>query len=211
MSKINYVCTNCTQNFTRKYTANRHNIKFHSGKASVVRLLEYLMGTTTGQYPGPDPLVHPRYRSKSNYQGEYQVNRYFHDSSTHNNSSNPTGDFFHFNAVSNSVGKTNSQQYHGQSIPYRGSPLNSTQKQSSGVRDDPFAYLDKHQDALDKLLEVKNIMSKYNSLQSIQPILNSCWQNYVVTGDLAIINQTLATAQRVSKWIDTTNRLKSGL
>jgi hypothetical protein len=112
------------------------------------------MGTTTGQYPGPDPLVHPRYRSKSNYQGEYQVNRYFHDSSTYNNSSNPTGDFFDFNAVSSSVGKTNSQQYHGQSVPYRDSSINSTQKQRKGVRDDPFAYLDKHQDAVDRLLEV---------------------------------------------------------
>lgn len=78
-SKINYVCTGCTQNFTRKDTANRPNVRFHSGQASVVRLLEYLMGTTTGQYPTPDASDHPRYRSKSSHQEEYPSNRYFHD------------------------------------------------------------------------------------------------------------------------------------
>jgi hypothetical protein len=41
--------------------------------------------------------------------------------------------------------------------------------------------------------------------------LNSCLQDYVATGDLVIINEALTTAQRISKWIDTTNRLKSGL
>jgi hypothetical protein len=196
---------------TRKYTANIHNVRFHSGQTSVVRLLAYLMGTTTGKYPTPDASVHPRYRSKSSHQEEYPSNRYFHDYSTANISSSREH-FFGFNAISNSVDKANTrQQYRGQLIPHRGSPVNSTQKQSSGVRDDPFAYLDIYQEAADMLLAVKSIMSKYNSLQSIQPILNSCWQNYVVTGDLAIINEILATAQRISKWIDTANRLKSGL
>ena len=35
--KPSYVCCTCSQDFTRKYNANRHNQNIHFGKAEIVR------------------------------------------------------------------------------------------------------------------------------------------------------------------------------
>lgn len=40
MGRITWVCTTCSQNFTRKFSANRHNKNSHSGRAVIVRLLD---------------------------------------------------------------------------------------------------------------------------------------------------------------------------
>ena len=42
--KPSYVCCTCSQDFTRKYNANRHNQNIHFGKAEIVRYFEYLIG-----------------------------------------------------------------------------------------------------------------------------------------------------------------------
>jgi hypothetical protein len=55
MSKINYVCATCGQDFTRRYSANRHNNHFHFGNGIIVRLLEYIIGRTNGRFPPPLP------------------------------------------------------------------------------------------------------------------------------------------------------------
>jgi hypothetical protein len=53
MSKVNYVCATCGQDFTRRYSANRHNNHFHFGNGIIVRLLEYIIGRTNGRFPPP--------------------------------------------------------------------------------------------------------------------------------------------------------------
>jgi hypothetical protein len=55
MSKVNYVCATCGQDFTRRYSANRHNNHFHFGNGIIVRLLEYIIGRTNGRFPPPLP------------------------------------------------------------------------------------------------------------------------------------------------------------
>lgn len=60
MSRPYYVCTTCTQDFTRKASAARHNWNLHRGLGKIVRLLDYLVGTGTGRYRPPDPSLHPR-------------------------------------------------------------------------------------------------------------------------------------------------------
>jgi hypothetical protein len=50
MSKVNWVCATCGQDFTRSYSANRHNNHFHYGKGIIVRFLEYVIGRINGQF-----------------------------------------------------------------------------------------------------------------------------------------------------------------
>ncbi len=53
MSKINYVCATCGQDFTRRCSANRHNNRFHFGNGIIVRTLEYIIGRINGQFLPP--------------------------------------------------------------------------------------------------------------------------------------------------------------
>ena len=44
MTFKNYVCVMCAQDFTRKYSAYRHNRDLHQGRSNIVRTLEYVIG-----------------------------------------------------------------------------------------------------------------------------------------------------------------------
>ena len=68
MSRPNYVCTVCTEHFTRKYSANRHNSNVHSGRSEIVPYIEYIVGRSSGKYPAS----HPSWFRKQN---QVQANR----------------------------------------------------------------------------------------------------------------------------------------
>jgi len=51
MGRPNYVCTTCSEHFTRKYSAKRHNITVHHNNGGeIVTLVEYLVRRSSGQY-----------------------------------------------------------------------------------------------------------------------------------------------------------------
>ncbi len=50
MDRLTYVCTVCSEHFTRKYSAKRHNQNIDSGAAEIVRLIDYLAGRSSRQY-----------------------------------------------------------------------------------------------------------------------------------------------------------------
>ncbi len=56
----NYVCVTCAQDFTRKYSAYRHNRILHQERGRIVRTLEYVIGRVTGEYSSADPLLFRR-------------------------------------------------------------------------------------------------------------------------------------------------------
>jgi hypothetical protein len=60
VSNPNYVCTICSQTFTRRWRGSVHNNKFHGGLGSVVRLLDYIVGLACGQYLAGDPSLFRR-------------------------------------------------------------------------------------------------------------------------------------------------------
>lgn len=62
MGKKNYVCVACGQDFTRRYSANRHNRHLHQEGSQIVRILEYIIGRTTGEYSPADPALFRRKR-----------------------------------------------------------------------------------------------------------------------------------------------------
>lgn len=67
MTFKNYVCTICAQEFTRKYSALRHNRTLHQGRANIVRVLEYIVGRIRGEYSLADPMLFRKNRWRSPY------------------------------------------------------------------------------------------------------------------------------------------------
>ena len=61
--RANYVCTLCSQTFTRKPSGERHNLNLHSGMAAIVRFIDYIVGRIAGRYQPSNPLV---FRRKKN-------------------------------------------------------------------------------------------------------------------------------------------------
>lgn len=53
----NYVCSICSQTFTRRWRGSVHNNKFHGGLSNVVRLLDYIVGRASGQFLPGDPSL----------------------------------------------------------------------------------------------------------------------------------------------------------
>jgi hypothetical protein len=60
MGRPSYVCTVCSEYFTRKYSAKRHNQNLHNGAAEIVRLIDYLAGRGSGQYTPNNPFWYKR-------------------------------------------------------------------------------------------------------------------------------------------------------
>jgi len=56
MGRPSYVCTVCSEHFTRKYSARRHNQNLHDGNADIVRLIDYLAGRSSGLYTPNNPF-----------------------------------------------------------------------------------------------------------------------------------------------------------
>lgn len=55
MGRLSYVCTLCSEHFTRKTSGERHNLNLHLGGAEIVPIVEYLFGRSTGKYMSSHP------------------------------------------------------------------------------------------------------------------------------------------------------------
>ena len=60
MGRLTHVCATCSEHFTRKYSATRHNLNIHDGRGEIVRLLEYLDGSLSGRYLSSHPSWYRR-------------------------------------------------------------------------------------------------------------------------------------------------------
>jgi hypothetical protein len=62
MSRPNYVCTICSEHFTRKYSAYRHNSNFHGSRSEIVPYIEYMVGRSSRRYLASHPSWHRKQR-----------------------------------------------------------------------------------------------------------------------------------------------------
>jgi hypothetical protein len=69
MGRPSYVCTVCSEHFTRKYSGKRHNQNLHNGAAEIVRLIDYLAGRSSGQYKPDNPFWYKRNNPYHNFGG----------------------------------------------------------------------------------------------------------------------------------------------
>jgi hypothetical protein len=58
------VCATCSEHFTRRYSATRHNRTIHNGIGEIVTLLEYLVGRNSGRYQPSHPSLYRRRRGE---------------------------------------------------------------------------------------------------------------------------------------------------
>jgi hypothetical protein len=69
MGRPSYVCATCSEHFTRKYSAKRHNQNIHNGAAEIVRLIDYLAGRSSGQYMPDNPFWYKHNNPYHNFGG----------------------------------------------------------------------------------------------------------------------------------------------
>ncbi|MGA9149176.1 MAG: hypothetical protein WBZ36_01255 [Candidatus Nitrosopolaris sp.] len=69
MGRPSYVCATCSEHFTRKYSATRHNHNLHNGAAEIVRLIDYLAGRSSGQYTPNNPFWYKHNNPYHNFGG----------------------------------------------------------------------------------------------------------------------------------------------
>jgi hypothetical protein len=56
-SKI-WFCALCSEGFTRRYSANRHNQNLHQDQGKIVRTIDYIIGRLANKYSPGDPLTY---------------------------------------------------------------------------------------------------------------------------------------------------------
>src|SRR5215472_16763894 len=81
MSRPNYVCTVCTEHFTRKYSAKRHNLNIHDNRSEIVSYIEYMVGRSAGKYLASHPSWHRKQRQLQVNHSYPSDNRVIADSS----------------------------------------------------------------------------------------------------------------------------------
>jgi hypothetical protein len=80
MGRPTYVCTTCSEHFTRKYSAKRHNITVHHNNGGeIVTLVEYLVGRKTGRYQASHPFWYRRNGKRIHKFGRPTVEDYVGD------------------------------------------------------------------------------------------------------------------------------------
>jgi hypothetical protein len=57
-----YVCVTCTQTFTRRSSARRHNFNLHFNQGIIVKMLEHIIGRSRGRFLPPNQLSNRRFR-----------------------------------------------------------------------------------------------------------------------------------------------------
>lgn len=63
MADKNFVCTVCSQTFTRMWRGRVHNNNLHSGQSEIVRMVDYMVGRLNGLYSPSNPSDYRKNRS----------------------------------------------------------------------------------------------------------------------------------------------------
>jgi hypothetical protein len=76
MGRPNYVCSLCSEHFTRKYSGKRHNFNIHNGRSEIVPFIEYMVGRSSGRYLASHPSWYRKQKGSqwnSSYPSENRV------------------------------------------------------------------------------------------------------------------------------------------
>src|SRR5437870_13867200 len=73
MVRITWLCATCSQPFTRRTSATRHDNNKHRGQAEIVPLLEYIVGRGTGRFMHSMPLSYGHHQK---WQAHNSISRF---------------------------------------------------------------------------------------------------------------------------------------
>jgi hypothetical protein len=189
-----YVCTICSQDFTRKGSGRRHNTNLHSGTATIVRYIDYIIGRTSGHYLPSDPLLY-RNKKKKKHTNISSSNNYDDESgfkviadNTHD-----TG-FFCRNPSDELIDHNNNYVVDKQflhHLPHVFGLKSQHPMQNRAVDTSSSSYSDEYKQARSKLFELEQLLTPFCSQQSIYNKLNIIVRFCNMRGDYTIIDEAL--------------------
>lgn len=168
MANPNYVCTICSQTFTRKWRGTVHNNNIHAGLAKVVRLIDYIIGRSDGAYVSSDPFL---YRRRKRWGDSIEQEQPFLDKKL--------GQEGNFHSSNPSATPTRSQQQYYAS-------------DSKPVQDS----LQQFNEGIIKGAELKKLLSKYLPPVKLQKMLSYYYNCCVDAGNNRPLDQALEEANK---------------
>jgi hypothetical protein len=185
-----YVCTICSQDFTRKASGRRHNTNLHSGTATIVRSIDYMIGRISGHYLPSDPLLyrnkkkkHINISSSNNYDNGFGFTVIADNTHDTGFCRNPTDELIdHYN---NNVDKQFLHHTHVFGLKSQ-HPMQNRAVNTSSSR-----YSDEYKQARSKLFELEQLLTPFCSPQVIYNTLNIIVRHCNMRGDYTIIDEAL--------------------
>ena len=180
MANPNYVCTICSQTFTRKWRGTMHNNNMHAGIAKVVRLIDYMIGRSNGEYVSSDPSL---YRRRKRAGDPIDLKRPLLDKKLEKLG------YFHSSSLRTSQA-TNQQQNYG--------------SDSKSVQDP----LQQYSEPFIKAAELKKLLGKYLPPGKVQEMVINVCNSCVVTGNNHPLDQAIEEASKFAKLKEAADYLK---
>jgi hypothetical protein len=227
MSKINYVCATCGQDFTRRCSANRHNNHFHFGNGIIIRTLEYIIGRINGQFLPPPS-------SANNNSSNRVIKKWWHNNSNYDNSpftvNNNTlsgGDSSRFTTIPDRMGNALGCGNAGQPVksnnnvskdnsriappPYY---INPSLQSPSGLSDEPSHTkqsepLKEFQERISIFAEIKMLLTPYFAHQELFNMLKLLAIECISSGNNNFLSQMLILVRQTVKFRQDLDQLSS--
>jgi hypothetical protein len=172
-----YVCATCEEDFTRRYSAIRHNITIHNGNGEIVTLLEYLVERNSGRYRPSHPSLYRRGR------GEKRIHNFGHATTAVADS---MGDTFRHKGLQ---GPQYQQQAPSLSIPQPSLPQPSA-KDISPSQSMNTANDHPTQETVLKIQELKRLLYRQPIFSNPDAIIK-CVTHFAINGDNTLLDEKL--------------------
>jgi hypothetical protein len=192
MANPNYVCTACSQTFTRKWRGKIHKRDIHEEGSQIVSMIDYIVGRTSGRYLPSDPALFRRKKGSKNRLGNHTEDRKSASGVASDNLSRSNE-----HAVNEDKGVLNKNHYGREHFSYfmdTGSPSSISTQQSNGSSS-PYP-IEETQEATIKLAEIKKLASKYRSPREVKDLLSEIMQACLVRGNNNTIDMALDSLRK---------------
>jgi hypothetical protein len=205
MVNPNYVCTVCSQTFTRKWRGMVHNKNMHAGLAKIVRLIDYIIGRNNGEYMPSDPSLYRHKRGRGNLSEHLGENNLM----TQTSFAGPRSSFRQINKeAKQSSLDTNTDQEHYFKPSRTGSSSIRNQQQYYSSDSNPVSDpIQQYTEAIPKMAEIKRLGSKYLSAEEIKEILSGACGYCKIIGDNTPLDITLEEVRKKVKLKEATDYL----
>jgi hypothetical protein len=202
MGKALYACATCSEHFTRRSNAKRHNLTIHENEGEIVPLLEYLAGRRTGKYHASDPSTYRMRRgNKRNRQLVTAV------------STDSLGAFPpRLQQQRRQQQETSTLSYHqlstfqSQPQPLHVSPSTNISPYPTEIprASQPTQYINTNgqgnvppQDNILKIQELKRLMYKYPQCHSNPDVVIKCVTHLSINGDNTLLDEWLESFRTI--------------
>lgn len=195
MPNPNFVCTICSQTFTRKWRGMVHRDNIHAGAGDIVRLIDYMIGRTNGQYLPGDPSLYRRRRRMENISGDLHDNNPFRSQTSSGEMGNSYGR--ENNNAKWTFNKKNIDQWRYTQSSGASSASARNQQQFSITDNRPFSdSIQPPNEAIIKMAELKRTLSKYLPPEKVQDILSCVCNCCGIMGNYSTLDSTLEEARK---------------